>query len=314
MHAGRHRDLDNDGWRVSATLVTPTERRVASAAVLGSAALFGTSGTARVLLQPAAPAAGAAAARLIVGAAGLVAWASRTAEGREALVRLWRRPIIWAMGVTVAAYQVFFFLSMSRTGVAVGTLASLALTPFMAGILGWVMREGAPGYVWLVSTVLAITGVTLLTIGAGDRRDVLGIAFGLAAGASYAFYTVFGVRFAREGEQPTNVLAASFAVSGALLIPVFIMSGTWWMSWSSLLLILWLGLATTTLAYVLFGMGLRALQPGHIATLNLAEPLFATLLGVFVLGESLGSLGVLGCALVIIGLGVLGISEGRSSA
>lgn len=299
---------------MSTAIATPTERRRAAVAVLGSAALFGTSGTARVLLQPTAPAAGAAAARLIVGAAGLVAWASRTAEGRQALARLLRRPIIWAMGVTVAAYQVFFFLSMSRTGVAVGTLASLALTPFMAGILGWVMREGAPGYVWFASTVLAISGVALLTIGAGDRRDVLGIVFGLLAGASYAFYTVFGVRFAREGEQPTHVLAASFAVSGVLLVPVFLMSGTWWMSLSSILLILWLGLATTTLAYILFGMGFRSLQPGHIATLNLAEPVFATLLGVFVLGEFLGPLGALGCALVIIGLGVLGIAEGRSAS
>ena len=299
---------------MSVTVATASERREAAAAVLGSAALFGTSGTARVLLQPGAPAAGAAAARLIVGAAGLVAWASRTADGREALLRLWRLPVIWVMGITVAAYQVFFFLSMSRSGVAVGTLASLALTPFMAGILGWVMREGAPGYVWLASTILAIVGVTLLTIGAGDSRDVLGIVFGLLAGASYAFYTVFGVRFARAGEEPTHVLAASFAVSGVLLIPVFIMSGTWWMSWSSVLLILWLGLATTTLAYILFGMGFRALQPGHIATLNLAEPVFATLLGVFVLGEVLGLLGVVGCTLVIVGLGVLGLAEGRSAS
>ena len=299
---------------MSATVVSAPARRAAAAAVLGAAALFGTSGTARALLQPTAPAPGAAAARLMVGAAGLVAWASRNADGRAALLRLWRMPIIWAMGLTVAAYQVFFFLSMSRTGVAVGTLASLALTPFMAGILGWVMREGAPGYVWLVSTILAIVGVTLLTIGAGDRRDVGGIVFGLLAGASYAFYTVFGVRFAREGEQPTHVLAASFAVSGVILVPVFLLSGTWWMSWSSVLLILWLGLATTTLAYILFGMGLRALQPGHIATLNLAEPVFATLLGVFVLGEVLGPLGVVGCALVIVGLGVLGIAEGRSAS
>lgn len=291
--------------------IVAADRRVAAAAVLGSAALFGTSGTARVLLQPAAPAAGAAAARLIVGAIGLVAWAARTPEGRAALLRLWRRPIIWAMGVTVAAYQVFFFLSMSRTGVAVGTLASLALTPFMAGLLGWALREGAPGYVWLVSTLLAISGVGLLTVGAGDGRDVVGIMFGLLAGASYAFYTVFGVRFAREGEHPSNVLAASFAVSGLLLIPVFLMSGTWWMSSSALALILWLGLATTTFAYLLFGVGLRSLQPGHIATINLAEPVFATLLGVFVLGEALGGLGALGCVLVIIGLGVLGFAEGR---
>lgn len=288
------------------------DRRLAAAAVLGSAALFGTSGTARALLNPGAPAPGAAAARLIVGSIGLVAVAARRPEGRMALLRLWRNPIIWMMGLTVAAYQVFFFLAMSRTGVAIGTLASLALTPFMAGLLGWALREGAPGMVWLFSTVMAITGVALLTVGAGDSRDLLGILFGLMAGASYAFYTVFGVRFARRGEQPTHVLAASFAVSGLLLIPVFVTSGTWWMSWSSLALILWLGLATTTLAYILFGRGLGALQPGHIATLNLAEPVIATLLGVFILSEPMGALGAVGCVLVIVGLGALGLSEGRA--
>ena len=93
----------------------------------------------------------------------------------------------------------------------------------------------------------------------------------------------------------------------------FVMSGDWWMSWSGLALIAWLGLATTTLAYVLFGVGLSVLQPGHIATITLAEPVFATLLGVLVLGETLGAIGWLGCVVIIAALGILGLSEGRGS-
>lgn len=286
-------------------------RRVGALGVLGSAALFGTAGTARAVLLPTAPAPGVAAARLFVGGLGFVAFAGRTPDGRKALGRLWRRPVIWAMGFTVAAYQVFFFLSMARTGVAIGTLASLSFTPFMAGLLGWLLKEGAPGYVWAVSTALAVGGVGLLTIGAGDQRDVVGILFGVCAGASYGFYTVFGVRLAREGENPTNVLAASFSIAGLLLVPVLVLSGTWWLTWSGVVLVLWLGLATTTLAYVLFGMGLAVLQPGHIATITLAEPMFATLLGVFVLGETLTVTGWVGCVVIIIGLGILGLSETR---
>ncbi|MGI9197020.1 MAG: DMT family transporter [Candidatus Nanopelagicales bacterium] len=292
------------------TSVQP-DRRVAALSVLGAAALFGTSGTARALLLPTSPAPGVAAARLFVGGLGFVAYAGRNAEGRQALSRLWRRPVIWAMGLTVAAYQVFFFLSMARTGVAVGTLASLSFTPFMAGLLGWALKEGAPGWIWAISTALAVIGVGLLTVGAGDQRDLLGILFGVCAGASYGFYTVFGVRLAHEGEHPTNILAASFSVAGLVLLPVLVMSGRWWLSWSGIALVLWLGLATTTLAYVLFGVGLAVLQPGHIATITLAEPVFATALGVFVLGETLGSLGWLGCAIVIVALGILGASEGR---
>ncbi|MFM8240377.1 MAG: EamA family transporter [Actinomycetota bacterium] len=296
---------------MSAVATRVRDRRVASLSVLGSAALFGTAGTARSLLLPSAPAPGVAAARLLVGGIGFVAYAGRNADGRRALARLWRRPIVWGMGLTVAAYQVFFFLSMARTGVAVGTLASLSFTPFMAGLLGWALKEGAPGLVWAISTVLAVGGVALLTVGAGDQRDLIGILFGVCAGASYGFYTVFGVRLARSGEHPTNVLAASFSIAGLVLLPVFVVSGDWWMSWSGLALILWLGLATTTLAYVLFGVGLAVLQPGHIATITLAEPVFATLLGVLVLGETLTALGSLGCVVIIVALGILGFSERR---
>ena len=297
---------------MSAVDTRAPDRRVAALSVLGAAALFGTAGTARALLLPASPAPGVAAARLFVGGVGFVAYAGRHAEGRRALVRLWRRPVVWMMGVTVAAYQVFFFLSMARTGVAIGTLASLSFTPFMAGLLGWALKEGAPGVVWAVSTVLAVFGVALLTVSAGDQRDLIGILFGVCAGASYGFYTVFGVRLARAGEQPTNILAASFSLAGLLLLPVFVLSGTWWMTWSSIALIAWLGLATTTLAYVLFGVGLRVLQPGHIATITLAEPVFATLLGVLVLGETLTLTGWVGCAVILVALGILGLSEGRA--
>lgn len=292
----------------------PADRRVAGLAVLGSAALFGTAGTARALLMPGSPAPGVAAARLFVGGLGFLAYAGRTPDGRRAIVALWRRPVIWAMGVTVAAYQVFFFLSMARTGVAIGTLASLSFTPFMAGVLGWLLKEGAPGMVWAFSTVMAVVGVAMLTVSAGDQRDLVGILFGVCAGASYGVYTVSGVRLARDGEHPTHVLAASFSIAGFLLLPVFVASGTWWLTWSGVALLLWLGLATTTLAYVLFGAGLRVLQPGHIATITLAEPMFATVLGVFVLGEALTLLGWLGCVVIVVALGILGASEGRRSS
>jgi DME family drug/metabolite transporter len=58
-------------------------------------------------------------------------------------------------------------------------------------------------------------------------------------------------------------------------------------------------------------VGLRVLQPGHIATLNLFEPAVATVLGVVVLHEELGALGWVGCLLVLVALALLGIADGR---
>lgn len=282
-----------------------TKHARAALAVLAAAALFGTSATATELLAPDAPSAAVAALRLLIGASGLVGIVLITGHGRD-LLKLWRRPIIWLMGAAVAGYQVMFFIGTARTGVAIGTLASLSLAPFLAGLLGWLLREGAPGWLWAGSTVIAIIGVSFLTLGNVTTVDRLGVLAAISAGACYAVYTVLGARLARGGMRPTSVLAASFAIGAVILLPFAVSSGLWWLTIDGVLYLAWLGLVATTGAYVLFGKGLKVLQPGHIATLNLAEPVVATLLGVIVLGEVLGASGWLGAILVLVALALLG--------
>jgi DME family drug/metabolite transporter len=287
-----------------------TPQGKAALAVVAAAALFGTSATATALLAPDAPSAAVAALRLLIGSAGLILVVWVTGHRHDLLV-LWRMPIVWLMGVGVAGYQAMFFIGTSRTGVAIGTLASLALAPFLAGLLGWLLREGAPGWIWAGSTVVAIIGVAFLTLGDAGTADRLGIAAAATAGACYAVYTVLGARLARDGHRPTSVLAASFSIGAVALLPFAVSAGTWWLSATGVLYLAWLGLIATTGAYILFGIGLKVLQPGHIATLNLAEPVVATMLGVLVIGELLGVGGWIGAILVLIALAMLGILENR---
>jgi len=68
---------------------------------------------------------------------------------------------------------------------------------------------------------------------------------------------------------------------------------------------LWVGLAATTAAYVLFGRGLTHLTAGTVATLNLAEPLVATALGVVILKEVLAGWSAVGSLLIASALALL---------
>lgn len=294
----------------------PGQQR-AVAAVLLAAALFGTSATTLALLAPDAPGPSVAAMRLLVGAAGLVVFvllrASHGGTGSRELRSVGRRPVVWVMGAAVAGYQALFFMGTARAGVAIGTLISLAAAPFLAGLLGWILREGAPGWAWVVSTLVAVAGLSLLVSSNLDVDEPIGMLYALGAGACYAVYTVIGVRLAREGVAPSVVLAASFSIGAVLLLPAAVTS-TWWFSLEGVVAVLWLGLVATTVAYLLFGVGLRALQPGHIATLNLFEPVVATVLGVVVLREYLGMAGWLGTLLVLLALGFLGVADGRRRA
>lgn len=285
-------------------------RSRAALAVMGAAALFGTTGTSRQLLVPDAPGTGIAAMRLIVGSLGLIVYVLWRGRGSD-LLRLWRRPLVWVMGLSVAGYQAFFFIGTQRTGVAIAALMALGVAPFLAGLLGWAMREGAPGWLWAASTAVAVIGMTLLVAGNLSSGDGWGMLSAVAAGGCYAIYTVFGVRLSRDGFAGSDVLAASFAIGAVTLIPAAV-SSLWWWSVPGVIEVIWLGLFTTTLGYLLFGVGLAVLQPGHIATLTLLEPAVATMLGVLVLHEPISALGWVGCVLIFGALALLGLGE-RSS-
>lgn len=279
--------------------------------VLVASALFGTSGTSKALLVPDAWPPSVAAVRLLFGAAGLLAYVAWRGHLRE-VIALWRMPMAWGMGAAVAAYQGLFFIALSRTGIAIGTLVSLASAPLIAGLLGWILREGAPGWTWLVATIVAITGLGLLTAAGSAHADTLGVLAALGAGASYSTYTVLGAKLAREGWRPSVVMAGPFTI-GALALSPFLLAAGWLLTPAGLVLAAWVGLVATSLAYLLFATALPVLQPGHIATLTLIEPVVATALGVLVLGESITALGWAGCALILGALLLLGLREGRSA-
>lgn len=275
------------------------------AGVIAAALLFSTSGTSKQLLAPDAWPPSVAAVRLLIGALGMVAFVVWRGAGHHWLGLL-RRPLVWVMALGVAGYQAFFFIGVQSAGVATGTLVALGSAPFMAGLLGWFVGEGAPGWSWAGATAVAVIGLLLLT-GSGNGTAV-GFIAALAAAASYAVYTVFGARLSRDGEQPGAVLAASFTLGAVLLAP-FLIGADWLLSVSGLALATWLGLGATSLAYLLFGLGLPVLQPGHIATLTLVEPVGATLWGVLLLGERLSAVGWLGCVVIIAAVAVVGVRE-----
>jgi DME family drug/metabolite transporter len=110
-------------------------------------------------------------------------------------------------------------------------------------------------------------------------------------------------------------MAGAFGLGAVLLAPVLIITGAGWLTHpGGASLALFLGIVPTALAYLLFARGLRRLSAAETATLTLAEPLTATLLGVIVLGETLSAPAMLGALLILGGLVVLAAPEVRRTA
>ena len=279
------------------------------AQVLVAAVCFGTTGTAQALGPSGTTPLTVGAARIVIGAALLVLvarWASD--DGDRAARPSWSWPVVAAVGLAVAAYQVTFFAAVERTGVGVGTVVALGSAPAIAGLMERVVGGVHLDARWARSTTLAVVGVALLVGAGGDDAsiDPVGVLLALGSGAGYATYTVAAKRLMVAGHAPERVMAVGFGTAAVLLAPLLLLGDSGWLlTADGLLLAVYLGVVPTALAYVLFGRGLRMLSSGEVATLTLAEPLTAAALGVVLLSERPGPVAALGAALVLAGLVLL---------
>jgi DME family drug/metabolite transporter len=273
--------------------------------VLLAALCFGTTGTAQAVGPDGLAPAGVGAARILVGGTLLVVVAL-LAGGREPFGRLQRGPVLIA-AAGVAAYQLAFFAAVADTGVAVGTIVALGSAPALAGGIEWALERRAPARSWALATGLAAVGVALLALaGSGAAISLPGVALALCAGGSYAAYTLAAKRLLGAGHAPETVMAAAFGLGAVALLPVLFLTGAGWLATpGGASLALFLGTLPTAAAYLLFARGLRRLSAGETATLTLAEPLTAALLGVIVLGERMSAPAAAGAALILAGLLVL---------
>ncbi|WP_084964915.1 DMT family transporter [Thermoactinospora rubra] len=269
-------------------------------AVVAAAVLWGTGGTAGLLIT--ADPVSVAAARLVIGGVALLA----LARGVTRLIR----PDLLLAAVAVAAYQLCFFAAISRTGVAIGTVVAIGSGPVFTGLLGWILHGQAPSRRWALATTSAIAGCAALIVGGGaeaGRQAVSGILFALLGGLLYAFYAVTAARRISAGAESTAVMGLLFGGAAVVMLPVLLWTGPGWLAEPrGLVGALYLGLGTTALAYFLYGKGLRRTPVATAATLALAEPAVAALLGLVVLRETLTPLSVGG--LVLLGASLVAVA------
>ncbi|MEU6788149.1 EamA family transporter [Nonomuraea angiospora] len=273
-------------------------------AVVAASVLWGTAGTAGLLVS--ADSVALAAARLVIGGTALALVAG--AGVRKAI-----RPGLLLAAVAVAAYQLCFFAAVGRTGVAIGTVVAIGSGPVFTGLLSWLLHGHRPSGRWAAATAAAICGCAALIVGGGAEAGgqmVSGVLFALLGGVLYAFYAVMAARAIGRGAESNAVMGVMFGGAALIMLPVLLANGVAWMGEPrGLLAVVYLGLGTTALSYFLYGRGLRTTPVATAATLALAEPAVAALLGLVVLGERLAPISVAGLVLLALSLVAVAIPE-----
>lgn len=284
-------------------------QRLAYLLVLFGAVLWGTTGTAQTFMAQTIHPLAVGASRLAVGGFTLliILLVMRKIEFRN---WPWKSTIYAA--ISMAVFQYLFFSSVRLTGVAIGTVVTIGSAPVFSGLIEWVIVKRRPTSVWVSATALAIVGCGLLFLNKeGVVVNPLGIAMSLGAGSLFAVYALVN-KDVLDHVPPVPAVAVIFSLSALMLLPfLFLFETEGMLTGRGISVVLYLGIATTSVAYILFSSGLKWIPSSSAVTLSLAEPLTAALLSVLVVGERLDITSWIGIAMLLGGILVLTLSGGK---
>ncbi len=277
------------------------------AEVAAASVLWGTGGLAVQLIRETAPLSPVtiSAWRMTIAAVVLLLalLAQRRVAELAALARA-RPHQLLAVGAGTAAYQGFYFVSVTQVGVAVATVVSLGLAPVLLTVAESVRHRRTPAPTRLAVLGAALVGLVLVSV-AGQASStgpapVAGIVLAAASGTTYALTTAAGGSISKES-SPLVLTSGMTLVGAAVLLPclAFVEGPLVTADPAAMAWLAYLGALTMALAYVLLYSGLRVVAPSTAVTASLVEPVTAAVVAALVLSEALGPAAVSGILLVL---------------
>ncbi len=227
-----------------------------------------------------------------------------------------RRPALLAgFGLlAVAGVQACYFAALSRIPVGVALLIEY-LAPAL--VLGWVrlVQRKPVTRAAAVGVVLAVGGLAcVVEVWSGLRLDPVGLALALGAACCQVGYFVLSDHGSdgADAADPLGVIAYGLLIGAAVLTVV---ARPWEMDWPVLggsayldgtrvpavVLLVWIVLVATVLAYVTGVLSVRRLSPQVAGVVACLEAVIATVLAWVLLGEHLTAPQVVGGLVVLAG-------------
>ncbi len=216
---------------------------------------------------------------------------------RYGMPRVGRQDLLplFILGAVFYTMQSSFYLTAIRFIPASLAAMILYIFPlFVAGLSSIFFRERLTPKV-AVAMCISFVGLALVLGTSWGMVDYRGVLLALGAALIYSAYIVLGNKVVRGLPAPVMSAYISLFTAGGILVYgtvagqlSFDFQASVWPP------ILGLALCSTVLAMLMFFRGLEIVGPTHAAILSMAEPFFTVLLSVWLLGEGLLPMQILG--------------------
>lgn len=214
---------------------------------------------------------------------------------------------IWCFAGTGILSIVFFnycyFKAITMTSLSVAAVL-LYTAPAIVMILSAVFFHEKITAVKLISLVATFIGCVLVTglVGSTESLNAAGILVGLGAGLGYALYSIFS-RFALErGYHSLTISFYTFVFASIGVLPLADVQKIYGACVEDIGMLgfyLVFALVSTVIPYILYTLGLTALENSKASIIASVEPVAATVLGIVLFHEKMTVNIVTGIVLVL---------------
>jgi drug/metabolite transporter (DMT)-like permease len=213
--------------------------------------------------------------------------------------------LLGLLGVTLN--QVMFIIGLSRTSVAHAAIL-IGLTPIQVLVIACLRGQERITARKAAGMATALAGVAVLKLfepATGAGATWIGDFVVLLAGLCFALFTVFGKEVTA---QYSTVTMNTYAyVGGAVaLLPLTLWEATRQplahVSAGAWLAAIYMALFPSVIAYLIYYHALAHMTASRVAAFSYLQPVFASIMGVAILGERLGAPVIAGGVVILCGV------------
>jgi drug/metabolite transporter (DMT)-like permease len=245
------------------------------------------------------------------------------------LLRFERRHTAYLVGYgfVLAVFNSSWTLSVALNGAALATVLVYCSAGFTA-LLGWWLLKEHLDWIKLLAVAFSLGGCVLVADALNPeawQTNLAGILTGVLSGLCYAIYSLMGRSASQRGLNPWTTLGYTFGFATLFLLVFNLLPGGFlpgaaarpgdlfwlgdeWKGWAILFL---LAAGPTLVGFGMYNTSLSYL-PSSVANLIVTlEPPFTAIMAYFLLGERMAGMQILGGAVILTGVVLLRMSEGR---
>jgi drug/metabolite transporter (DMT)-like permease len=192
----------------------------------------------------------------------------------------------------------------------------MGLSPLLILFGGVIFLKEVPSWLQIVGVMIAMVGNVLFFSSGFQPGEPLGIAITAFGLLGFSAFGILGRGLARDNRANTiHLTGIPLGIGGGLLLLIALPLEGWpGIDQKALLIILWLAIVNTAIAYLFYNHALKTITALELNVFMNLSPLGTAALAWFLLGESLSFKELCGVAIVIIGVTLVQVKRSQSKA